>query len=356
MKQSHSDFLGISTLMAGAALACSSPQQLGEKLDEPSSSVNSTTPSTATPGTGSTSSGGSTNTTSSTKPGEKPATGGNSTTSAVPPNAGGTAARTYDPMPIMGGFGGNALAGAGGTAMGLAGAAGTPSFDEVCTLPSVKFEFTVDDPTAYCWDDSEPLAGVTRNDGDGTDYRAFEIYTEQGEYVSYVGRGPATSRKHRPACPACGSWSEWVLGPTFGPMPLTPITGTWSGDSEEVHYCGTAKGSCGILRCAPAGRYKAKFCVAPKGAETSCADLPRTRCIEVPFDFPTSTLVTGRITSNSECPLTQPAVGDPCVGTQSCLYDITTQTLYQGQFNCEQREFVCTEEKYQSTGLHCDPM
>ncbi|MGE5783550.1 MAG: hypothetical protein ACM3ZE_03130, partial [Myxococcales bacterium] len=48
-----------------------------------------------------------------------------------------------------------------------------------------------------------------------------------------------------------------------------------------------------------------------------------------------------RVDAPATCPATQPATGDACTGTQRCLYDITTKSLYEGQFNCAQLELAC---------------
>jgi hypothetical protein len=384
MTQSAYPLLRFSALIAITALACSSSHQLGEKRDESTAKGSATSRAgatsnvaTSTSGAGATDSTGSTGSTNldttAGSVGNSPTSvptpdaggtssitsetqfavggaGGNRQGGAGTQNAGGTTSITSETLPGVGGVGGTVQGGAaggiGGTSFGLGGGAGTG--DETCTLPPVKIEITVDDPTAYCFSEDFGLGNLFD----------MEILTEQGALVTYLrGSTSSVDRNLRPECPSCGPRGTYGIESIQSDM--TGETGTWNGEYEEVHDC-DSRNWCGIRRCAPAGRYVAKFCAAPKGNLTTCVAykrsefLPKTKCIEVPFDFPTSEIVTGRITS-SPCPPTQPAVGDPCVGSYKCLYDISTEILHEGPFNCGQTELMCSQGKYFNTGLHCDP-
>jgi hypothetical protein len=231
-----------------------------------------------------------------------PATGagGNVQGGAGSDNAGGMTSRTSETTATAGRGGGNVQGGLGGFGVQsteFGGAPSTDPLDEVCTLPSVNFEFTVEEPSLYCWNQKSDY------------WRGFvdiEIFTEQGAFFTFLHPyEPAVDRFHRPSCPVCGPQTADAVAPVQSDMTARPTTGTWNGDSEEMHFCANQTW-CGIRRCAPAGRYIAKFCVAPKGSLSSCASndpskfLTKTKCVEVPFDFPTSELVTGRIISGAQ--------------------------------------------------------
>lgn len=198
---------------------------------------------------------------------------------------------------VAGASSGGASGGAGGTGgtvpMLQAGNAGaTAALDETCVWSATKFEFTVDDPAAFC-QTSHSTA------------RLANIYTIDGQYVtflpSYPGYVDVSPFRHR--CPSCGPSGHADLVAMQSPLTKLPLTASWLGDREEIQQCSTdARSECGIRRCVAAGRYVARFCLAPKGNAPTCSIsspgpfLPITACVDVPFELPATEVVRGTLT------------------------------------------------------------
>jgi hypothetical protein len=156
----------------------------------------------------------------------------------------------------------------------------------------VKFEFTVDDPTAFC-QTSHSTA------------RLANIYTSDGQYVTFLPSYPGyvDVSPFRQRCPRCGQSGHFDLAPMQSPLTNLPLTARWLGDREEIQQCSTLRYfECGIRRCVAQGRYFARFCLAPKGNAPTCsiidvsAFLPVTACVDVPFDLPATDVVRGTLT------------------------------------------------------------
>lgn len=220
--------------------------------------------------------------------GTAPASGGSlSTAGSIVSDAGAPGSST-------GGMGlGGAIATGGTVPMLQGGNAGAnTALDETCVWPEVKFEFTVDDPTAFC-QTSHSLA------------RMADIYTIDGQYVTFLPSysGYVDVSPFRQRCPRCGQSGHFDLAPMQSPLTNLPLTASWLGDREEIQHCSTfANFECGIRRCVAQGRYVARFCLAPKGNAPTCsitnqaAFLPITACVDVPFDLPATEVVRGTLT------------------------------------------------------------
>lgn len=172
------------------------------------------------------------------------------------------------------------------------GAGANTALDETCAWQEVKFEFTVDDPTAFC---------QTSHSG----ARLADIYTSDGEYVTFLPSysGYVDVSPFRQRCPRCGQSGHFDLAPMQSPLTNLPLTASWLGDREEIQQCSTfANFECGIRRCVAQGRYVARFCLAPKGNAPTCsiidvsAFLPITACVDVPFELPATKVVRGTLT------------------------------------------------------------
>jgi hypothetical protein len=107
-----------------------------------------------------------------------------------------------------------------------------------------------------------------------------------------------------PFCqPICSQLCAPPPCPGFPCIPMgTRFTGeqlVWSGVYYDSSTCGAGAG-CFIQRFATPGRYRAVMCAtpgtlsAPDGGQPVCAK-EGPRCVELPFDFPSSTVVEGTL-------------------------------------------------------------
>lgn len=214
--------------------------------------------------------------------------GGTNATDRTSPGTSGGAPKT--PLTNGGsssGTGGTNAAGgtpATGDATQVGGTTGATLADETCTWPTTRFEFTVDSPSDYC------ISSYG-------DYPPMEILTTGGETITLLDRigCPDTS------CSACNPVICMIRAPTQRQV-VSPAIRSWDGSYSSQNTC-NGNVQCVVNRCVPAGRYVARYCVAPRGSLSTCDEsnetkfLPLTTCVDVPFDFPSSEVVRGKISS-----------------------------------------------------------
>lgn len=248
--------LGLSLLGLMALIACDDPHRVGVELGVGGSSGEV---------------GGSGNV----------ATGGTSATAQTGPDTGGG---TLNAPPTNGGSSPDGGTTAGG-AMQVGGMTGTTLADETCTWPKIQFEFTVEPPSDYCVSSYEEYA--------------IQILAADGQSITSLGGTicPDTS------CSACNPRICMVIAPEQHQV-RSPTTRSWDGSYSSTNKCGVQNNvTCVVNRCVPAGHYIARYCVAPRGSLSTCDEtdetkfLPATTCVDVPFDFPSSQVVRGRISS-----------------------------------------------------------
>ncbi len=192
--------------------------------------------------------------------------------------------------PTMGGAGGAGPVGTGGT-VSNGGAAGGPAIvDETCTRPAAQFEFTVDEPSKYCSSGYWGRGSIEILDGDGQAVRNL---------------GPDVCSPV--SCASCDrtypAGTCVTLAPVQGDAGSTPLTEAWDGSFNLSGTCGNPSADCVAHQCVQPGRFRAKYCLAPKGNLSTCTELdpskflPATACVEVPFDYPTTEVIHGQITT-----------------------------------------------------------
>lgn len=266
-------------MTVGATLACDDAHKVGDIVTQ----------------------GGSPNTTGQAAQGGKNGTttwtGGvlNSSSSSI---RRGTSTTGIDTLPTSGGAStnvGGASAKAGNSSRGGAStqsrtstsaAGASPLLDAVCTWPKAEFEFIVETPTDYC--EVSYLSGTVH------------ILSSDGSPVTSLADVLCTPTR----CSDCKLGVCMAISPTQR-QALEVTTRSWDGSFSAANTCGSEATSCSVNRCAAAGSYVARYCVAPKGTLSGCNQgdpskfLEPTACVEVPFDFPTTQVVRGRISSSS---------------------------------------------------------
>jgi hypothetical protein len=106
-------------------------------------------------------------------------------------------------------------------------------------------------------------------------------------------------------CRACGADNAWgvAIGSSWGNVPDGGQTGAWDGTFFAPGICPGASQSCLTPACALPGHYEAEMC-ACSPAEWQSGDCQKgvgTTCVNVPFEYPSSTIVAATI----------PPAGDP---------------------------------------------
>ncbi len=182
-----------------------------------------------------------------------------------------------------GGAGGTSLPGSGGsTAAAGAGLGGTNATggtsavagtlaDEICTASPVKLQLTSSTPSAYC----VPSCGGF-----------VSIYTADSQPLVSLGSDPCSSEVF------CSNCSTSICTNLYcGPMVMSSGSAsiTWQGAYGEASTCGQNV-ACSHGRCVASGHYIAHFC-ATAATSSGCDVFGAQTCIDVPFDFPTSTTV-----------------------------------------------------------------
>lgn len=269
----------LTVVAVGATLACDDAHKIGDIVTQGGSTntagqiaqggKNGTT--TGTGGALNSSSSSIRTGTSTTGVNTLPASGGAST------NVGGASAKAGTSS--RGGASTQA-----GTSTSAAGA--SPLLDAVCTWPKAEFEFVVENPADYC--EVSYLSGPVH------------ILSSDGKQVTSLADPICTPTR----CSDCKLGACMTISPTQR-QASEVTTRSWDGGFFSANTCGSEATSCSVNRCAAPGRYVARYCVAPKGALPGCNEsdaskfLESTACVEVPFDFPTTQVVRGRITSSA---------------------------------------------------------
>lgn len=219
---------------------------------------------------------------------------------------------------VFAGCGGKSLqpsgaAGAGGGG-GHAGTGGTPHNE---TSPgTVTLRFTAP-PSAYC--DAtcgSPLQHIT-------------IYT--------LGKEPVTTAF--PFCSTmCSNNCQPVGCPAGGACLLTGLAVTsaelqWDGRAYEMSTCNEGHVACQQLTFVPAGTYIARMCATPGMVSTSpdgtpvCTASGSLECVDVSFDLPGKSLVTGSLDGAKACHAMSTSAYD-----QTCATDADCVNVPEGDY------------------------
>jgi hypothetical protein len=190
-----------------------------------------------------------------------------------PPGSGGGSA--------AGGSNAGGSSGSGGTGTGGAGTGGNTGHPDAavnCTAGTVTFHMTEAPGSDYCVGVQCTIVWVG-------------VKTMSGKIMSLPGGCSI------PSCDACM--------PVFcgaaacaQPQHMKPegLSLTWGGAYQELATCGAGI-SCQNKQCAPPGGYIATMCanrsVSDAGVAGFCQADPTPTCVEVPFDYPSTTTVEG---------------------------------------------------------------
>ena len=90
-------------------------------------------------------------------------------------------------------------------------------------------------------------------------------------------------------CRSCSQTTAIPIGLLTEPLPDGGATQTWNGLFFKAGNCGPMSAACLTPMCAAPGRYVAEMCAC---ATNAC---PTNTCIEVPFNYPSATVVTGTL-------------------------------------------------------------
>ncbi len=182
------------------------------------------------------------------------------------------------------GSGGGTTTGGGGTGLGGSGGqpgdASRPDAPETCA-GTVTFQLTAANGKSSDW-----CVGSQCSDS------WVSVTTNAGKPVTFsVLCGVMCSTCTMTPCPP-------VACRLPQPMKDQGETMTWDGTDWQQSTCG-ANVSCRGRQCAAPGHYIAKMCgshsIPDGGTFGQCSTNPMLTCVDVPFDYPTSAVVAGKL-------------------------------------------------------------
>jgi hypothetical protein len=149
-----------------------------------------------------------------------------------------------------------------------------------CNLGDVRFELMIEgDLGRFCSDVCVPWIGIADEMGAHIPFWTPDLVCHAKDCCS--GRTPP--------CPG-------IVSPMCGPQPLmTSLQTVWNGSTLGQSTLADAA-LCNFHGCLGAGKYVASMCLFENADAGACdVGMLPTKCVQVPFDFPTDTVVRGTL-------------------------------------------------------------
>jgi hypothetical protein len=185
-----------------------------------------------------------------------------------------------DPTGHGGGGTSGVLFGSGGSTDASAAGAGAGGVGQTFSPGTVSIRITVAPSRSFCWQACGPGGPE------------IGILDAKG-HVLELSLPPCPLT----ACPVCGEITCSNFCQPYSAQ-LETVALDWDGSFIQATPCDNGR-SCGATVYAPAGNYTAKFCSAPGTLSTAsiqqCDSTGPFECVEVPFSFPSTTVVTGTL-------------------------------------------------------------